>query len=143
MDTKIYFKYLTDLNKNGNVDNLNEIYKKYYDDITNVYTNNKAILGASSFNKTTLLIIDKLSIKELKVALIHLNKIYPMIYKNYNTVKSYYSTIRTKINKEYGIDSNQYLLSQDLMKQPIEIKKKLEAAYQFFSLHILLVSFEI
>ena len=130
MDTKIYFKYLTDLNKNGNVDNLNEIYKKYYDDITNVYTNNKAILGASSFNKTTLLIIDKLSIKELKVALIHLNKIYPMIYKNYNTVKSYYSTIRTKIKKEYGIDSNQYLLSQDLMKQPIEIKKKLEAAYK-------------
>ena len=44
MDTKIYFKYLTDLNKNGNVDNLNEIYKKYYDDITNVYTNNKSIL---------------------------------------------------------------------------------------------------
>lgn len=130
MDIKTYLKYLTDLNKNGNVDNLNEIYKKYYEELTNVYTNSKAISGASSFNKTTLLIIDKLSIKELKVALVHLNKIYPMIYKNDNTVKSYYSTIRTKLKKSYGIESNQYLMSQELMRQPLDIKKKLESAYK-------------
>jgi hypothetical protein len=120
-----YLKYLSDLNKTDNHDddNLSKIYDKYY-------KNDDCISGASCFNTITLLMIDKLNIKDLKIALAYLNKIYPRMYDNDNTVKSYFSTIRTKLKNSHGIKSNQYLFSQDLMKQSVEIKQKLETEYK-------------
>jgi len=45
-------------------------------------------------------------------------------------VKSYFSAIRTVLKKKYGLETKQYLLSQDLMKQSVEIKQKLETQYK-------------
>ena len=125
--SKIYLKYLSDLNKLSEHTNndLKNVFDKYY-------KSNKLECqsGASCFNVLNLKTIDKLNLNELKVALSYLNKIYPRIYENDNTVKSYFSAIRTSIKKKYGLETKQYLLSQDLMKQSVEIKQKLETDYK-------------
>ncbi len=125
--SKIYLKYLSDLNKLSEHTNndLKTVFDKYYKS-----SKLECQSGASCFNIKNLKTIDKLTLNELKVSLSYLNKIYPRIYDNDNTVKSYFSAIRTSIKKKHGLESKQYLLSQDLMKQSIEIKQKLETDYK-------------
>jgi hypothetical protein len=125
--SKIYLKYLSDLNKlsEHTNDDLKNVFDKYYKS-----SKLECQSGASCFNVLNLKTIDKLNLNELKVALSYLNKIYPRIYENDNTVKSYFSAIRTSIKKKYGLETKQYLLSQDLMKQSVEIKQKLETEYK-------------
>jgi len=125
--SKDYLKYLSDLNKlseHGN-DDLEKVFNKYYK-----ISKFDCSTGASCFNLVNLKTIDKLSVNDLKVALSYLNKLYPRIYDSDNTVKSYFSAIRTVLKKKYGLETKQYLLSQDLMKQSVEIKQKLETQYK-------------
>ena len=112
--SKTYIKYLRELNKIKDITNedLKNVFVKYY-------KTNNLNTGSSLFNNLNL-----------KIVLSLLNKIYQNFYRNDNTVKSYFSAIRTAIKKKYGLSSPQYILSLDILKQPAGTKEKLDTAYK-------------
>ena len=119
--SKTYIKYLRELNKIKDITNedFKNVFVKYY-------KTNNTNTGASIFNTLNLKTIINLNNYKLKIVLSLLNKIYQNFYRNDNTVKSYFSAIRTAIKKKYGLSSPQYILSLDILKQPAGTKEKLD-----------------
>lgn len=120
-----YIEYLHELDKIKDItdEDFKNVYIKYY----NIDSPSS---GASLFNKLNLKTISNLTNFFLKIVLVLLNKIYQSFYKKDNTIKCYFSAIRTTIKKKYGLGSPQYILTLELLKQPAGTKERLDTQYR-------------